>query len=947
MSPAEWIPPCSACLHRSRAGVGIAAFALLLLIGPGMAAQQSEEVAPAGSGAVEAGDAPAPGSMGSPDAQPREGVEEIVVEGTGADDSLQDTAISGTRFDAQEMRSLRIQDIEDVADYTPNLEIATAFAASNPTIFIRGIGLKDYNANAAGAVGIYLDGINVEFPAIQLFQLFDTESVEVLRGPQGSLFGRNASAGAILIRSRRPGDSLAAEANFTYGNYNTVEIEGAFDVPLVPDVLLSRFAFTANFRDGITENKCANWNPQDYEQFQDRVIGQGANGGPPFRPTSWLVTPETIQAEYEKDRLAGNLPRGLRYSISSTENTKRRQRALDDAGLSHLTAIQLKKDDVCITASPGGVVLQPGDPGGPVGTFAADNVPQLADFQGLKRWTNNVKDWAARGVFVYQPPQIEGMEWVANVHGGQNLSDSRHLQGIQAESRRGRPGFDAALLDGFFNEALVAEQTGFEGLESLPGVDPRGGIPGDRASNPYLGYYNADGDELIDTWGVSVLGEWEREDYRLLSLTGYEWYDRLVEDEGDAAPVNTFPADWSDTSWQFSQEFRISGESPLDGPQYAWSAGLFFLYGNQEADNVFPDTRGFRIEQGFRYELYSGAPFLNGTFWITEALRVEAGVRYNYERKDFTLDSSSVSSASSVEEIAGQEQSETWDAPTGEFTIRYEPSWDALEAVGNEKLMLYAKYARGFKGGHFNAGLTIANNAKSQSLEPVEPEYIHAAEVGFKTDWWDGRIRLNVSGFRYWYEDMQVFDYANAEKELPFPKLLNADARVWGVEAELSLEPVDHLVIKPSFGWLDSKFGDFPVTTAFANPRGPPDVQNNNWKGNNTINSPEYNANAVVTYELFLNRWGALIPQYDFSYRSKVWFDPKNIDPISQPAYWLHNARLSYRFPNETVEVAFWVQNFLDKEYKVDSFDVTREYQTILEVWGDPRTYGVSVWYGF
>ena len=75
---------------------------------------------------------------------------------------------------------------------------------------------------------------------------------------------------------------------------------------------------------------------------------------------------------------------------------------------------------------------------------------------------------------------------------------------------------------------------------------------------------------------------------------------------------------------------------------------------------------------------------------------------------------------------------DTWDAPTGEFTIRYEPSWDALEARGNEKLMLYAKYARGFKGGHFNAGLTIANNEKSQSLKPVKPEYIHAAEVGFE-----------------------------------------------------------------------------------------------------------------------------------------------------------------------------------------------------------------------
>ena len=139
MSPAEWIPPCSARLHRPRLGAYAALLAFLLLLAPAIAAQDSSETAQGSATDEEASTSSERGSERTPAAQPREGVEEIIVEGTGADDSLQDTAISGTRFDAQEMRSLRIRDIEDVADYTPNLEIATAFAASNPTIFIRGI----------------------------------------------------------------------------------------------------------------------------------------------------------------------------------------------------------------------------------------------------------------------------------------------------------------------------------------------------------------------------------------------------------------------------------------------------------------------------------------------------------------------------------------------------------------------------------------------------------------------------------------------------------------------------------------------------------------------------------------------------------------------------------------------------------------------------------------
>jgi hypothetical protein len=101
-----------------------------------------------------------------------EEIDEIVIEGTRTS-TLKTAPISGTEFNAADLSELRIQNVSDLAQYTPNLEINTAFAASNPTLFVRGIGLKDYNANAAGAVAIYQDGIYINSPAAQLFQLFD------------------------------------------------------------------------------------------------------------------------------------------------------------------------------------------------------------------------------------------------------------------------------------------------------------------------------------------------------------------------------------------------------------------------------------------------------------------------------------------------------------------------------------------------------------------------------------------------------------------------------------------------------------------------------------------------------------------------------------------------------------------------------------------------------
>jgi outer membrane receptor protein involved in Fe transport len=901
---------------------------------------------PATADAPDTDVAEQPGATQSGDVTPTEGVEEIVIQGTAGGDALQDTSVSATTFGNEDLQALRIMDLSDVADHTPNLEINTAFAASNPTIFIRGIGLKDYNANAAGSVAIYQDDINLGFPAIQLFQLFDTAAVEILRGPQSGIAGRNATAGTIVVRSNLPTDDLTATGSLTYGNYDAISAEGALNVPIVEGLLTSRFAFSANLRDGITENKCANWNP---EKQRPDVPGQAG------LINSFLVTPDTILAEYQKDLAANNRQTLNRqtYDIFSSQRLNR-QTVINGAGTG-AQAKALRTDDICIFQNPGGVITPAGEAAGrgPAGTFVQDNVPQLSDFQGLNKNINDVDDWGARGILRFQPS--EDWDWVMNGHGGRNQSDSRHLQMIGADAKRGdEGGFFEALegpgVGGLFSEANVARFAGTESVRKASGVDPSVAFPvGERGGDPFVGYYNQDGKELLDAAGANLRGEWQLDSLLVTSISGYEWYNREVDDEGDANPLGVFPAIWKDRGWQFSQEFRAEGSGDAFQDEYAWFAGLFVLHADLDADNLFPDTRQFRLRQKFEQKILSLGPYAGGSWHFNESLSIEGDMRYNLEKKEFELTSDAIdnNSGEPLPLIPGQDVDKTWDAVVGSATLRYDPGWEFLDGVGRDELTFYEKYARAMKSGHFNAGITLSNSAAAQSLDPVDPEFIHSAEIGIKSDWFDGRVRVNGAVFRYWYTDLQVFDIANEQGELPFPKLLNADARVWGAELDVTLRPIDGLYMYVGFGWINSQFKDFVVTKTVFNQRGDPDQAVFNYDGNPLIASPKYSLSSVINYELDLDRYGFLIPQIDFNYRSKVYLDPQKLDPVSMPGYWLFNARLAYRTADGRMEVAGWVENFMDKHYKVDVFDVTREFNTILEAWGDPRTYGITLSYNF
>ena len=915
-------------------------------------------------------------------------IEEILITSQ-ARNTHDEQSISETSFSASDLKAMRIQDISDIARFTPGLEINTAFAASNPTLFIRGIGLKDYNANAAGAVPIFFDGMAINSPAGQLFQLFDVKNVTVLKGPQSGRWGRNATAGSIIVDSNLPDGDWSSSGSLTYGSYNDVEVEGAIGFPIIEDTLSGRVAFTYQQRDGYTRNGCAGWDPvaAGYgEKSQARAKELYAELAPENTARDFWNNPN--QSGREKSQFAwGNTALAEQLSDSGSPSTGKQPRYDQNGDPFYIQTTGFDQaystDPRCVVDSPGIVVTPAGeqfkiDRGlAPVsaGTFEPfPNNATLEEFQSLKPYTNNALNWAARGMLLYNPS--EDVEILLSFHGGQNLGDSAHLQMVPAVSPKVPADalancatsnsanvpcpFPGILEEPYFREPTLAGPLGpwnesfggaqGEPLIEIPGILGPGNstLPGHRGSDPYLGFYDRDGQELLDVWGAGVIGRWDEGHFTLHSLTGYEGNQRLVEDEGDATPKRLLYADWSDKSWQVSQEFRVE----VDRDDFSWQAGLYGLYEEVNAFNQFNGALQRNNTQRFDQNLNSLAAYASGHYDLindrnsrpgVELLRLSGALRGSRDHKFFHLVSTLTCNNCEVAEIVKPEtESATWSGITGDVML----SWTPI--VRDEyDITLHAKFNHGIKNGHFNASLTNDPDPRLDEplLTPVKPEAIDALEIGFDSSWLEKRVLLSAAFYRYWYKDLQVFDLVNEAGEIPTQQLLNGDANILGVEADLRILPVDGMTLGFGINWLDSTFADFVVTKRQA---GRNTQRNNlafNYAGNPTIAAPEFTLNGMAEYLYLIPSWGTLAPRIDYSYQTRAYLDPQALELISMPAYWYLDLSLAFRTLDDTIEVAFWMSNVTDKEYLVDVFDVTQEANVVLQVWGQPRMAGVTVSY--
>lgn len=181
-------------------------------------------------------------------------VQEIVVTAQRRSENIQNVPVSVQALSAAQLEREGIKQTSDIARVTPNVTIAMPNGEGNqPAVTIRGIGLNDFNSNNAGPNAIYVDDVYISAPSAQTFGIFDINQIQVLKGPQGTLYGRNSSGGALVFTSRAPSQDFAADAHFDYGSYNTYQLQAGVSGPL-SDQLGARLAFVVNHSDGFMHN---------------------------------------------------------------------------------------------------------------------------------------------------------------------------------------------------------------------------------------------------------------------------------------------------------------------------------------------------------------------------------------------------------------------------------------------------------------------------------------------------------------------------------------------------------------------------------------------------------------------------------------------------------------------------------------------------------------------
>ncbi|HWU04329.1 MAG TPA: TonB-dependent receptor, partial [Novosphingobium sp.] len=197
--------------------------------------------------------APAFAADGPQAPDPAQGGNEIVVTATKREQTLQDVPVAVTVTTAQTIERAHIRDIRDLASVVPSLRVSPHQSSAQTDFLIRGFGNGANNAGIEPSVGVFIDGVYRSRSASQIADFPDVRRVEVLRGPQSTLFGKNASAGVVSIATAEPQFKWGGSAELSYGNYNALVAKGTITGPLGPNVAFS-LAGGYNRRDGVVHD---------------------------------------------------------------------------------------------------------------------------------------------------------------------------------------------------------------------------------------------------------------------------------------------------------------------------------------------------------------------------------------------------------------------------------------------------------------------------------------------------------------------------------------------------------------------------------------------------------------------------------------------------------------------------------------------------------------------
>ena len=227
-------------------------------------------------------------------------LEEVTVTAQRKSQNLQDVPIAVSAFSGDALERGNMLNVDDVSAMTPGFSLST-YNPVTPQPYIRGVGTNSSSVGDDASVGVFIDEVYAGRAGGYSADMFDVQRVEVLRGPQGSLYGRNVAGGAINVITNNPTDSFESKTKLTYGNYNLVEARGMVSGPLAENVN-GRIALSKRTRDGWIENVATGGEQADQDNLSVRGKLDIALGD---------YTDLLLSADYAQDDLVGSGARGV------------------------------------------------------------------------------------------------------------------------------------------------------------------------------------------------------------------------------------------------------------------------------------------------------------------------------------------------------------------------------------------------------------------------------------------------------------------------------------------------------------------------------------------------------------------------------------------------------------------------------------------------------------
>lgn len=867
-------------------------------------------------------------------------IDRVIVKAQKKEENLIDVPIAVSAFSEAALERRQINQATDLQLNVPNISYSkTNFTSSN--FQIRGIGVSSVGSSSDSGVETHFNSMPLKNPRLFETEYFDIERVEVLRGPQGTLYGRNATGGAVNVLPKRPvNGEFSGNLELEAGNYSELKGKGAINFPLGQKASM-RFAAIGYERDGYTENL----HTGNRNDGRNQWAARGALRVSPGENTDITLMVNYYEEDSSRARVTkqmchrdpagayGCLPDRLGFEAGN-------QRGTLAGNLGEFGPLLLDLADGAVNNS----------------FFGAPLPPQLI-LTGTDLNQGAIVPADLHQTYAEFDPTYQADETIATlefVHDFGSLTLTS-LTGFQETTFVGRTDYNWTVAGLPYNGPALALLTA-----------AFGGVPISQIDDSLLGSLNG-----------AIRGVSDRsQNYDQSDQDANQWSQELHLSSDFEGPLNfqvgVFYFDTKTDENYFVVTSELDYWAQVTRPYAAFgvtSAPPYYI-------NAMPAT------------LKSTALF-GELYWdMTDKFKWTAGLRWTRDEKGikdrqmlFSVPVATPAANTVFDDFRVDET--TFEELTGRFGFDWKPGWF-------DDSTLYAFYSRGYKAGGFNP--PAQDNVALASVPPVyDPEFVNAFEVGSKNVLGGGRVRANLTAFYYDYKDLQVSKIVARTSVNE-----NVDATIYGAEAEFVFTPVDKFVIDANFAYLKTEIQDFSSidprdvsggdpnwttikniqdgsncalpTTALPAARGAGlvlpaaaggpfgvcaplqqffgaiDGVAADLSGNQLSLSPELSFKVGAQYTFGLPKGMQLTPRIDYYWRDDFYGRIYN-KPIDQIASWdLMNAQIDLTGSGESWYLRGYVNNLMDDDNITGMYVTDASSGLFTNVFAlEPRTYGIAL----